>query len=89
MGTTLIIQNLKCGGCAKTIKNNLSAIETISNLHIDIDKSTVNFDCNNEIDIIKVKTKLKALGYPSIEDDNSFSTKAKSYVSCATGKLSK
>ncbi|MCH4552542.1 heavy-metal-associated domain-containing protein [Aestuariibaculum lutulentum] len=89
MQTKIIIQNLKCGGCAKTISNNLSAIETISNIHVDIEKSSVNFDCDSEIDVIKVKTKLKALGYPSIEDDNSFSSKAKSFVSCATGKLSK
>jgi len=34
-----------------------------------------------------VKEKLKSLGYPSIEDTNGVITKAKSFVSCATGKL--
>ncbi|WMI65716.1 heavy-metal-associated domain-containing protein [Aestuariibaculum sp. YM273] len=89
MQTTIIIQNLKCGGCAKTITNNLNSIDGISNLDVDVNKSSVSFDCNDEVEVVKVKTKLKALGYPSIEDDNNFSSKAKSFVSCATGKLSK
>ncbi|MBD0835417.1 heavy-metal-associated domain-containing protein [Aestuariibaculum suncheonense] len=89
MQTTIIIQNLKCGGCANTITNNLENIDEISDIQIDLEKSTVSFNCDNEIGVVKVETKLKALGYPSIEDENSFSSKAKSFVSCATGKFSK
>jgi hypothetical protein len=36
-----------------------------------------------------VKDKLKSLGYPSIDDENTLTSRAKSFVSCATGKLSK
>jgi hypothetical protein len=35
-----------------------------------------------------VKEKLKALGYPEDGAANNFGTKAKSYVSCAIGKIS-
>ena len=47
------------------------------------------FDCPNPEDAIEVKQKLRSLGYPSIEDENGLVSKAKSFVSCATGKMSK
>ncbi|AOW17512.1 heavy metal transporter [Polaribacter vadi] len=89
MKTSILVQNLKCGGCAHTISTKLATIENISNLQVNVEESKVSFDYSNEEDAFKVKETLKNLGYPSIEDSNSFSSKAKSFVSCATGKLSK
>ena len=89
MKTSIIIQNLKCGGCAHTITTKLSEIKNISDVEVDVDDSKVAFNYINEDDALVVKNKLKDLGYPSIEDDNNLVSKAKSFVSCATGKLSK
>ena len=89
MKTSIIVQNLKCGGCASTISAKLSEIEAISNISVDVEASKVSFDYANSEDAIEVKQKLKSLGYPSIEDENGLVSKAKSFVSCATGKLSK
>lgn len=89
MKTSIIVQNLKCGGCANTISTKLSEIETISNIQVDVEESKVTFNVSNSEDAIAVKQKLKSLGYPSIEDENGLVSKAKSFVSCATGKLSK
>ena len=89
MKTSILVQNLKCGGCAHTISTKLATIENISNLQVNVDESKVSFEYSNEEDAFKVKETLKNLGYPSIEDSNSFTAKAKSFVSCATGKLSK
>ncbi len=89
MKTSIIVQNLKCGGCANTISTKLSEIETISNILVDVEESKVTFDCPNPEDAIEVKQKLRSLGYPSIEDENGLVSKAKSFVSCATGKMSK
>lgn len=89
MKTSILVQNLKCGGCANTITTKLSNIANISNLQVDVEESKVSFNYLNETDAFLVKEKLKNLGYPSIEDANSLSSKAKSFVSCATGKLSK
>ncbi|WP_338733513.1 heavy-metal-associated domain-containing protein [Mangrovimonas cancribranchiae] len=89
MTAAIIVQNLKCGGCANTITNKLSEINTISNLSINVEESKVTFNYNKAADIILVKETLRALGYPSIDDANSLTAKAKSFVSCATGKLSK
>ena len=88
MKTSIIVQNLKCGGCAKTITSKLSDVQNISDLLVDIDASVVSFRYKNVNDALAVKNKLKALGYPSIDDKNSVTAKAKSYISCATGKMS-
>ena len=37
---------------------------------------------------MEVKEKLKTLGYPEDGEVNSLGSKAKSYVSCAIGKMS-
>ena len=89
MKTSIIVQNLKCAGCAHTISTKLSEIKTLTNLNVDVDDSKVSFDCSNQDDILKVKEKLNALGYPSIEKSNDLLLKAKSFVSCASGKFSK
>lgn len=88
MKTSIIVQNLKCGGCANTITTKLSSISNISNLEVDIEASKVSFNYINKEDALIVKEKLKNLGYPSIEEENSLGSKAKSFVSCATGKFS-
>lgn len=89
MKTSIIVQNLKCGGCASTITNSLTSIQNISDISVDVEESTITFNSLDNNDALIVKEKLKSLGYPSIDDTNSFTSKAKSFVSCATGKMSK
>lgn len=87
MKTTIIVQNLRCGGCANTITSKLSTIENISDIQVDIENSAISFSATNTESALEVKQKLKALGYPSIEDANGMLSKAKSLVSCASGKM--
>lgn len=87
MNTSIVVQNLKCGGCASTITGKLSELENISDIEINIDESEITFNHLNKSDIDAVSNKLSAIGYPSIEDDNTVLSKAKSFVSCATGKF--
>ena len=84
-----MVHNLKCGGCGNTIANKISQISSISELTVNVGESKLTFNYTNENDIVKVKNKLKTLGYPSVDDENSFAKKAKSYMSCVTGKLLK
>lgn len=88
MKTSIIVQNLKCGGCVNTITNKLSEIENISDVIVNKDTSTVSFKAQSSNDVLLVKNKLKALGYPLADDKNGFVSKAKSFVSCASGKIS-
>ncbi len=89
MKTSIIIQNLKCDGCAKTITSKLTEFSTISDVMVDVEASTVSFVYEKINDALAVKDKLKYLGYPSIDSENSIASKAMSFVSCATGKMSK
>ena len=89
METKIIIQNLKCGGCANTVTKNLSQIEGVSNVMVDVEESSVALNFVNEVCLNEVKNTLNRLGYPEIGEENSLSSKAKSYVSCAVGKVSK
>lgn len=88
MKTTLYIQNLKCGGCANTITKNISLIDAIKEVNVNVEESSVSFDYPTEEKLRAVKEKLKTLGYPEDGELNSLGSKAKSYVSCAIGKMS-
>ena len=87
MKTTINIQNLKCGGCAHTITTKLSVIGGITDVMVNVETSSVSFNYNNEKDVSAVKNKLAAIGYPEEGEKNSVVSKAKSFVSCATGKM--
>lgn len=88
MTTTIYIQNLKCGGCGNTVTKNVSAVEGIANVNVRVDESSVTFDYHEETKVNEVKELLKKIGYPEVGDENSLGTKAKSFVSCAVGKIS-
>ncbi|MFM7896022.1 MAG: heavy-metal-associated domain-containing protein [Flavobacterium sp.] len=88
METTIHKQNLKCGGCANTITKGISSIEAIQNVSVNVDESTVTFSYETEDQVNEVKNKLKSLGYPEDGEANTLGDKAKSYVSCAIGKMS-
>jgi copper chaperone len=88
MEATIYVQNLKCGGCANTITKNVTAIENITNIKVNVEESSVTFNYETEANLAEVKNKLQSLGYPEDGEANSLGSKAKSYVSCAIGKMS-
>ena len=88
MKSTLIIQNLKCGGCANTIITKISSLDNITDVEVDVEASSVSFTFQNAVELQTVKEKLAHLGYPIEGDKNTLVSKAVSYVSCATGKMS-
>ena len=89
METTLQIQNLKCGGCANTIVTQLSKLTGISEVIVNNDTDEVSFNSNSETELDAVKKKLSDLGYPMIGEANPLPKKAKSFVSCAIGRMTK
>lgn len=89
MNATIIVQNLKCGGCANTITKKVSEIEGVSNVSVNKDESKVSFEYPSEKEVNRVKATLKAIGYPSMDEDNSLVSKMKSMVSCTTGKMNR
>ena len=86
--TTIEILNLKCGGCANSIKKGILTIDGIREVTVDLETSKVTVDTSDNSIISDVKNKLSQMGYPENGDANTIIHKTKSFVSCATGKLS-
>ncbi len=90
MKQTFQVQNVKCGGCANTLKKALK--DDFGDVEVDLEKMpreiTLELD-ENQKDTLKLK--LRSLGYPLAEDELSplqnVGAKAKSFVSCAIGKM--
>lgn len=80
------IENLKCGGCASTIVKGLIGIDGVENVKVNVENSIVSFISDNE-KLIEVREKLSKLGYPEVGDKNTVLHKAKSFVSCAVGRV--
>jgi copper chaperone CopZ len=90
MKTEIItVQNLKCHGCANTISTQLSKIEGVQNVSVDSDAHKVSVDYTTEEQLSEVIQSLTKMGYPAVGEDNNLSLKAKSFVSCAVGRMSK
>jgi copper chaperone CopZ len=89
MEISLSIQNLKCGGCAKTITDKLMDINDVSNVQVDTTLNTVSLNYSQESTLENVKNVLSNIGYPIFGEENTLGKKVKSYVSCAVGKISK
>lgn len=86
MNTQIEIENLKCGGCAATIKKGLLSLNGVEEVAINVDESLVTVTSEKD-NLQEVKEKLSKMGYPEVGDKNSIIHKAKSYVSCAVGKM--
>lgn len=86
METKIYIENLKCGGCAATIKKGILSVDGVSDINVIVDESLVEVTTKSDV-ITAVKEKLAKMGYPEVGDDNTIIHKAKSFVSCATGKM--
>jgi len=89
---TFKVINVKCGGCASTLKEKL--FKKFGEVEVDLEKEpreiTLDID---EKEIPVLGKALKKLGYPFMTEKMGFvdgsSVKAKSFVSCAIGKMNK
>lgn len=86
MKAEIQIENLKCGGCAATIKKGILGLQGVNDVNVDVEKSIVSIVSELE-NLEEVKLKLAKLGYPEVGDKNTVLHKAKSFVSCAVGRI--
>lgn len=91
MKKTFQVENVKCNGCANTLKKSL--LENYGEVEVDLNKFPREITLDIEDDKIDVlANQLKKLGYPLSDDTlttiESIETKAKSFISCAIGKMS-
>lgn len=88
MESTITVQNLKCGGCANSIKKALEKLAGVLKVHVEVTSAEIRITHEPSVDLDTVEKKLAYLGYPKEHEANSFSTKAKSFVSCGIGRIS-
>ena len=90
MKQTFEVFNVKCGGCASTLKTKL--FKEFGEIEVNLDvlprRITLNIE---DKDISKLSRALRTLGYPFASEEMSFmdstSAKAKSFISCGIGKM--
>jgi copper chaperone CopZ len=92
MRQTLEVKNVKCGGCAGTLTKSLLEEFGEVEVNLDVEPRQITLDIKNE-QMEALKLKLRSLGYPLRTDELStfqtMGTIAKSFVSCAIGKMEK
>ncbi|HPI39299.1 MAG TPA: heavy-metal-associated domain-containing protein [Pseudobdellovibrionaceae bacterium] len=85
----LFVENIKCGGCANTITQKLNKLANVSVLEVIVEEGKIVIEGTDASRGLIVTT-LKNLGYPevnSVEGLEALKVKAKSFVSCAIGKI--
>ncbi len=82
---TIFVENIKCGGCMRSIKDALLQIRDVDIVIVDKDKESV-IVTGTGIKRDSIIDKLRAIGYPE-KGNNSLLKKARSFVSCAIGKM--
>ena len=82
--------NVKCGGCATTLKSKLAKEFGEIEVNLEVLPRKITLDMENK-NVDKLAKALRELGYPLAEEEMSFmdstSAKARSFVSCAMGKM--
>jgi copper chaperone len=89
MAYQIQVENIKCGGCASTIRSKLEAMDGIDKIDVVIEQGIVDVKAANNTREA-VAAKLLKLGYPetgTAEGIAAATAKAKSFVSCAVGRM--
>lgn len=85
MSWTVEVENMSCGGCVNTITKGLHTIAGVGEVSVGLEKGVITV--GGEFDESQVLDKLSKMGYPQ-KGNNTLLKQAKSFVSCATGKMS-
>ena len=82
---TFFVDNIKCGGCANTIKGTLEKVLGIQAVEVFTEQNKV---CVMGIGLNRANLKemLSSLGYPE-KGKNSLLKQAKSIISCGIGRI--
>jgi copper chaperone len=89
MNYEISVENIKCGGCAGTIIKKVNELDGVDNTEVEIEAGVVKIDAAENLRETLLTTLLK-LGYPetgTAEGMAAAKAKAKSFVSCAVGRI--
>ena len=83
------VENIKCGGCANTIKKKLTEAFSPDAIDVDVEQGEICLTAN-ALDMEAVEEMLRSIGYPrrgTAEGLDNVKAKAVSFVSCAIGRM--
>lgn len=87
---TFKVQNVKCSGCAATLKSKLHEKFGEIEVNLEVEPREITLDIKED-QTETLKNALRGLGYPLVDEKLNFfennTAKAKSFVSCAVGKF--
>lgn len=90
MKQTFQVQNVKCAGCANTLKTKLKEKFGEIDVNLELTPREITLEIAED-EIEALRKELKKLGYPMGDEHLDFldsnAAKAKSFVSCAIGKF--
>lgn len=86
MNFQIQVENIKCGGCMNTITTALLKNQDVEQVEIDKETETISIEAKESTQRSTLVNLLSKLGYPE-KGQNDFMHKAKSYVSCAIGRV--
>jgi copper chaperone CopZ len=82
----ITIANLKCHGCAATIRKELMELNGVKDVSVDMDHDVVTV-VSDGTDRKVLTAKLYSLGYPEATEENGLLLQLKSYGSCVVGRI--
>lgn len=91
MEFSLVVENIKCGGCASHITGKLLDLSGVESVDIEIEQGLISGKITDDV-VENIKKTLAGLGYPEVgtqEGLEALGSKAKSFVSCAVGSINK
>jgi len=84
------VKNVKCAGCSNSLKKSLLDEFGEVDVNLEVEPREITLELE-ESQIETLTLKLRKLGYPLVTDElsafSTMSTTAKSFVSCAIGKM--
>lgn len=83
------VDNIKCGGCAGRIRQQLLSLVGVSDVHVDVEQGVVRVEADSE-QASAILARLKRLGYPLTGTTSGLAAveaDVRSVVSCAIGRL--
>ena len=79
------VENIKCHGCANSIKNGLLKVKGVEDVDVRIDQGIIDVK-GKDIDRNEIVSRLHSMGYPEPGQGSGITT-ATSFVSCMIGRV--
>ena len=91
MAISILVENIKCGGCANSIQRGLQEDPRVKSVQVTVEEGLVEVEADEAVRP-ELVARLAKLGYPEVDTEEGaarLKAKAKSFVSCAIGRLDK